>query len=113
MIALGVWSRTMSGQSAPPANDWMVVPGARVGPITAGSTRADLRKFFSSDAVRDEDIELDKLLRPGTFVFRGTPAETLAIFWTGRNPTPIQRKCFFASDGAAVRADGKRPAASR
>ncbi|MGD1094423.1 MAG: hypothetical protein ABSB35_20835 [Bryobacteraceae bacterium] len=93
--AVALWSGSMSGQSAPPSNDWLVVPGLRVGPITASSTRADLRRLFSADAVRDEDIELDEgLLRPGTLVFKGAPAEELAIFWTGKEADAHPKEIF-------------------
>lgn len=72
----------MAGQGT--ENDWLIVPGVRVGPITASTVRADLRRLFAQTAVSDGELELDEgMVFPATFVARGTPAESLAIVWTG------------------------------
>jgi hypothetical protein len=93
--ALAAWPGSMAGQSVAPANDWLVVPGVRIGPITASTTRSDLQRLFPAGAVRDDDIELDEgLVKPGTFVFRGTSAEELAIFWTGKEADAHPKEVF-------------------
>lgn len=82
---------------APPqtANDWRLVPGLRVGPITAATVRADLDRFFPKEAVEDDEIELDEgMLQPATFVFRRDPSQTLAISWNGKGPQAHPRQIF-------------------
>ena len=64
------------------ADDWIIVPGVRVGPITASSTREDLAGVFPTDAVRDDEIELDEgMVQKATLVYRGDPSKMLAISW--------------------------------
>ena len=46
VILAGVWSVSVAGQTPPAANDWLIVPGVRVGPITAASVPEDLRRLF-------------------------------------------------------------------
>jgi hypothetical protein len=87
VILAGVWSVSMWGQSPPAANDWVIVPGVRVGPITATSVPEDLRRLFPADTVEDDEIELDEgMLQPATLVFKKTPSEALAISWNGKGP---------------------------
>jgi hypothetical protein len=72
------------------AQDFTVVPGERVGPITAHTTRSDLAKSFPAGAVADDEIELDEgMLQSATLVYRGDPSQTLAISWTAAG-TPKQ-----------------------
>lgn len=77
----------MAGQgpsSSGQANDWLIVPGVRVGPVTAGTVRGDLPRLFPGAAVADQELELDEgMVFPATMVARGTPSESLAIVWTG------------------------------
>ena len=76
-----VWSASMMGQT-PAANDWVIVPGVRVGPITAESVPDDIRRLFPKDAVEDDEIELDEgMLQPATLVFKKNLSEALAISW--------------------------------
>jgi hypothetical protein len=82
---------------APPqlANDWALVSGVRVGPITAGAVRDDLNRLFPKEAVEDDEIELDEgMLQPATFVFRRDPSQTLAISWNGKGPQAHPKQIF-------------------
>src|SRR5271166_2376187 len=72
----------MAGQG--PVNDWLIVPGVRVGPVTARTVRGDLQRLFPQSTVGEGELELDEgMVFPATMVARGTPAESLAIVWTG------------------------------
>jgi len=62
-------------------NDWLIVPGERLGPITASSTRADLDRFFGKASVKDEPVDTGEGPEPATVIFPGVPATTLAIVW--------------------------------
>jgi hypothetical protein len=60
-------------------NDWLIVPGERLGPITSSMTRADLVRLFGKAQVRDEMF--DPAEGPGlaTVVFPKTPGRELVI----------------------------------
>jgi len=65
-------------------NDWLIVPGKRVGPITPSTTRADLTRLFGAKNVEDTDILLsDGGHEPGTKIFSDRPEMSLAIIWKG------------------------------
>ena len=73
----------------------MLVPGVRVGPITAGAVRGDLGRLFPKGAVEDDEIELDEgMLQPATFVYRKDPSQTLAISWNGKGPQAHPKQIF-------------------
>jgi hypothetical protein len=74
-------------QSAADSNDWLIVPGKRVGPITPKTSRADLVRFFSDKNVEDSEVVVsDGDREPGTLVFPAEPDATLAVLWTDDNP---------------------------
>ena len=61
-------------------NDWRIVPGERVGPITAATTRADLSRLFQGAPAKDDEIELaEGVLEPATHI------ADLAIVWSGKS----------------------------
>jgi len=62
-------------------NDWLIVPGKRLGPITPDSTRADLDRFFGKENVRDQPVDSGQGDEPATQVYPTTPETTLSIFW--------------------------------
>jgi hypothetical protein len=62
-------------------NDWLVVPGERLGPIPSDITRAGLERLFGNAQVRDQPVESGEGPEQGTVVFPETPGATLGIFW--------------------------------
>ncbi|HZS53091.1 MAG TPA: hypothetical protein VFA65_01705 [Bryobacteraceae bacterium] len=63
-------------------NDWLIVPGKRVGPITAAATHADLAKIFGAKNIQDDEIVTSDMgSEDGTRVFGDQPEISLAIFW--------------------------------
>jgi hypothetical protein len=84
LMALAAFAVVLSAQ------DFTVVPGERVGPITARTRRAELSRLFSADAIEDDQIELDEgMLQTATLVYKKDPSQTLAISWTAAG-TPKQ-----------------------
>lgn len=76
-------------------HDWVIVPGTRVGPITAAITPDDLRRVFPRDSVQDEEIELDEgMLQPATLVYKKNSSETLAISWNGKGSQAHPKQIF-------------------
>jgi hypothetical protein len=64
------------------AHDWLIVPGQRVGPVTARSTEADLRAAFGGAAVVRATIQIDQTTAvPGLEIYRGRPDESVAVVW--------------------------------
>ncbi len=62
-------------------NDWLIVPGKRLGPITPDTTRADLDRFFGKANVQDQPVDSGEGPEPATVVFPKMPKAALAIFW--------------------------------
>ena len=68
-------------------SDWVIVPGRRVGPVTAKTVRADLVRFFGEKNVQDGEIVVsDGGREPGTIVFGDQPDASLGILWVDNNP---------------------------
>lgn len=62
-------------------NDWRIVPGERLGPVTAATTRADLPRLFPGATAKDDEIELaEGVLEPATQI------ADLAIVWSSKEP---------------------------
>jgi hypothetical protein len=71
-------------------NDWKIVPGERVGPITRASTLASLQQQFGAANVREQAIlGAEGAELPGAIVYPDTPERRLAIVWgtADGNPT--------------------------
>lgn len=79
-------------------NDWLIVPGQRVGPITAAMTHADLDSLFGKDNVRDQDINIGDLQVAATAVYGNDPSAALAVTWDKERPSTIYI-CFGAQAG--------------
>jgi hypothetical protein len=74
-------------ESAGDSNDWLIVPGKRIGPITPRTSRADLVRFFGDKNVEDSEVVVsDGGREPGTLVFAAEPDATLAVLWADDNP---------------------------
>jgi hypothetical protein len=62
-------------------NDWVIVPGKRLGPITSNTTRADLNRLFGNANVRDLPVDTGEGPEQATVVFPKNPSAGVAIFW--------------------------------
>ena len=92
IIALLVGSA--SGQK----NDWLIVPGQRVGPITAATTRADLDGLFGKANVRDGNLQSAEVPEAATIVFGDDTSAALAVTWDRERPSTIHI-CFGTQTG--------------
>jgi hypothetical protein len=84
MVAAGlaVAMATATARWAADFNDWLIVAGKGVGPITARTTRADLIRIFGASNVEDgEIIGSDGGREAGTIVFGTEPEKSLGILW--------------------------------
>jgi hypothetical protein len=62
-------------------NDWTIVPGARLGPITAETSRPALERLFGKSNVTDRDVDTGEGPEPATVVFAEHRSAGLAILW--------------------------------
>lgn len=61
---------------------YTIVPGVRIGEITARTSKADLIRIFGSKNVRDAKIGLGEgETVPGTVIFPNNPSKSLEIVW--------------------------------
>lgn len=66
-------------------NDWLIVPGKRVGPITPDTSRADLDTLFGKANVQDSTIDVGEGdIEPATIVFPNQTGAFLAVLWERR-----------------------------
>jgi hypothetical protein len=80
---------------AGPGLDWVIVPGERVGPITAKTVRADLPGLFGVAPIEDDAIELDEgLVQPATLISKDAPSESLAVVWDGKGAEAHPKQIF-------------------
>lgn len=84
--------------------DWSIVPGERVGPVTAAATRQSLPSLFPGTKIVDDLMELDEgMLSPATFVHKDEPSRELAIVWNGKSAQAHPKQiflCFGRHNGA-------------
>lgn len=77
------------------AHDWSIVPGKRVGPITATATRQILPRLFPKAKIVDDEMELDEgVLFPATFVYKDESSRQLAIVWNGKSAQAHPKEIF-------------------
>ena len=64
-------------------NDWLIVPGVRIGPITRNTTHGDLDQIFGKANVVDEPVDTGEGPVPATVINKAKPDTSLVILWTG------------------------------
>jgi hypothetical protein len=79
-------------------NDWLIVPGQRVGPISATTTRAQLDELFGTDKVHDGTFTGGDVPEAATIVLGEDPGAGLAVTWDRERPATI-RICFASPTG--------------
>jgi hypothetical protein len=82
---------SVAGSSPPDlpaeAADWLVVPGQRVGPITAQTSRVELADIYGEAALADGSIPVGEgFTEPGTVVTPG-PGQQFTVVWTDTSQT--------------------------
>jgi hypothetical protein len=95
MIVLGI---LLVGSAEAQKNDWLIVPGQRVGPITAATTRADLDTLFGTDNVREGSFDSSDVPEAATVVFGNDTSAALAVTWDKERASSIHI-CFDTQTG--------------
>jgi len=95
LIAVAV---LLVGSAAAQRADWLIVPGQRVGPITASTTRADLDTLFGKENVRDGGSGNDDVPEASTVVFGNDPSAALAVTWDKEHVSTVHI-CFGTQTG--------------
>jgi hypothetical protein len=76
-----VWSLS-TACAAQEANDWLIVPGERVGPITATTSEAMLGTLFGAANVEPGDIGIGEgFTEPGAVIYGKDPAKRIEVLW--------------------------------
>ena len=79
-------------------NDWLIVPGQRVGPVTAATSRADLDAIFGKENVQERNLDASDVPEAATAVYPSDASAALAITWDRERPAAI-RICFATQTG--------------
>jgi len=94
MMAVALLAAPMAAQK----NDWLIVPGQRVGPITAAATRAELDALFGTENVHDGRFEGGEVPEAATVIYPGDSSAALAVTWDRGRPASIHI-CFGTQTG--------------
>jgi hypothetical protein len=74
---------SVSGHCQQPDADWLIVPGERVGAITAETSEAALHALFASEQIRRTDVHLGEgTTAPGTVIFPDDAERRIEIVWS-------------------------------
>jgi hypothetical protein len=79
-------------------NDWLIVPGQRVGPVTATTSRADLDAVFGKENVQERNPDVSGGPEAATVVYPNDASAALAVTWDRERPAAI-RICFGTQTG--------------
>jgi len=64
------------------AEDWIIVPGLRAGPVTRTTSEKDLIRILGAKNVKRADIDAaEGSTEPGTIVFPDDPKKTAYLIW--------------------------------
>jgi len=75
-----------AASAQPIANDWLIVPGERVGPISASTSDAAVQDIFGVENVEAIDVQLGEgFSEPGTAVFPNDALKRIEIVWSDGN----------------------------
>lgn len=77
MMAVALLAASATAQK----NDWVIVPGQRVGPITAATTRAELDELFGKENVGERNLDISDGPDVATVVLGAETSAALAITW--------------------------------
>jgi len=90
---------SVAAQQAP--HDWLIVPGVRVGPITASSTEAGLREVFGTRNVHTRRADAEVVTGLTSTLIYSDPSKALGISWAGIHPEAISF-CFGHNEEAGA-----------
>lgn len=80
---------TVSSSGTAVQNDWLIVPGKRIGPITAQSSLSDLQTYFGHANVLSQKINgLEGEAYDGVVIFPNAPEKRVEVIWKARAKTP-------------------------
>ncbi|HVP55942.1 MAG TPA: hypothetical protein VMU45_13200 [Candidatus Eisenbacteria bacterium] len=85
-VLLGMWLEVSASAQK---NDWLIVPGQRVGPVTAATTRADLDALFGKENVQERNLDISEGPEVATVVFPGDASASLAVTWDREHVSTI------------------------
>ena len=102
-IAVGA---LLMGSAAAQKNDFLIVPGQRVGPITAATTRADLDTLFGKENVQDGNFDSSDVPEAATVVF-GNDASAGVGGYLGQGTSLEHPGLLCHQDRPVQMADGK------
>ena len=104
---LFIWLCISCEAQAAPQEDWLIVPGVRVGPITAGTAPTELVEMFGEANVQPGEIQQQEgPPRIGTVVYPDEPARRLEIIWQELEDRRTPWRIFIRGDSSAWTTQG-------
>jgi hypothetical protein len=73
-------------------DSWQLVPGVRVGPVTAKMSETDLIRIYGKQNVQSKAISLGEgEYEPGTSIYPREPGKTLVVLWKESEPRRLPK----------------------
>jgi hypothetical protein len=78
LMAIMIWVAALQAR----AQNWEIVPGRSVGPITRDTSEKDLIRIYGASFVKRVNVDVGEgETQPGTVVFPANPAKKIFILW--------------------------------
>ena len=85
-------SRVVLAPERDRVDSWQLVPGVRVGPITAKMSETDLIRIYGKRNVQSKAISLgDGEYEPGSIIYPREPGKTLVVLWKESEPRRLPK----------------------
>lgn len=89
------------------AHDWRIVPGVRVGPITADVSEADLVRVLGRDQVEPSEIHVgEDFFEPGTVLYPRDPRRTVEVVWSDTTRRALPTRVTIRGDSSVWHVEG-------
>jgi len=89
------------------AHDWRIVPGERVGPITADVSEADLVDLLGRDVVEPGEIHMgEDFFEPGAVLYPRDPRRKLEVVWGDTTRRALPTRVTLRGDSSLWHIDG-------
>jgi hypothetical protein len=107
-VGLGAFAAcAASAQRSGEPHDWRIVPGVRVGPVTADISEADLVRLLGRDQVESREIHVgEDFFEPGAVLYPSDPRRKLEVVWGDTTRRALPTRVTIRGDSSSWYVDG-------
>ena len=83
------------------AHDWVIVPGERVGPVTAETTEAELVQLLGAEHVKPTEVHVGEgFFEPGAILYDEDPTRRLHVIWSDSTLRARPKRVYVRADSS-------------